>query len=314
MTMKQLCVFGIYLTFLVIVSSVQGNGALSGDDIEEQARALLTRYKKGDPGVYYKLKITSDDRIIPVYLDALKDPDNRVKRLALSQLSRHRFRNLVTIKPIANLLETAPDSDIRAAAASSLGRFRSSESTRYLIKALHDDSARVVRTAIRALRSIKSEESIDPLIQKLDDVTKKDWEIRLAAAEALTFITGKDWIQDRVEIPSRFRVRDEQITFEAYKRAVGYFNELEGKVTSAIRTGDLYAAEGLYRECNNHGVVIEGFHLKQHLKLQKETFDRDLLAQKLGEMTQDEVAKAKESFDHAQKRYDRFLAVNAWFE
>ena len=312
--MKKFSVFGMCLTFLVIVSSVQGNGALSGDDIEEQARALIARYKSGDLGVYYKLNITSDIRIIPVYLDALNDPDNLVKRLALGQLSRHRFRNLVTIKPIANLLENAPDSDIRAAAASSLGRFRSSEAAKYLIKALHDDSTRVVRTAIRALRSVKSEEAIEPLRQKLDDVSDKDWEVRLAVAEALSFITGKDWIQDSVVIPSRFRVCDEQITFEAYQGAIGYFYELEGKVTSAIRAGDLSAAERLYRECNNNSVVIEGFHLKQHLKLQKETLERELLAKKLGEMTEDEVAKAKESYHQAQERYDRFLATNAWFE
>ncbi|MDE0506718.1 MAG: HEAT repeat domain-containing protein, partial [Candidatus Poribacteria bacterium] len=175
------------------------------------------------PGVYYRLKISSDDRLIPVYLDALKDPENRVKRLALSQISRHRFRDFVTIKPIADLLENAPDADTRAAAASSLGRFRSAESTKYLIKALRDDSARVVRTAIRALRSVKSEEAIEPLKQKLDDVSDKDWQVRLAAAEALNFITGKDWIQDSVEIPPRSRVCDEQITFEAYQGAIGYF-------------------------------------------------------------------------------------------
>ena len=314
MTMKQLSVLGMCLTFLIIVFSVHGNGSLFGEDIEEQAKALLTRYKQGDTRVYYTLRITSDDRLIPVYLDALKDSDNRVKRLALSQLSRYRYRNLVTIKPIVNLLETAPDSDVRAAAASSLGRFRCPESTRHLIKALHDESDRVVRTAIRALRRVKSDEAIEPLMQKLDDVSEKDWEIRLAAAEALTFITGKNWIQDSVEIPSRFRVSDEQITFEAYQGAIGYFYELEGKVTSAIKAGDLSAAERLYGECNNNSVVIEGFHLKQYLKLQKETLERDMLAQKLGEMTQDEAAKATESYHQAQERYDRFLATNAWFE
>ena len=267
MTMKQVSFFGVCLTFFAITSSIQGNGALTGDDIEEQARALLVRYKQGDTGVYYRLKITSDNRLIPVYLDVLNDPDSRVKKLALSQLSR--YNDLETIKPIANLLECDPDAEVRAAAASSLGAIRSSESTKCLIKALHDKSARVVRMAIRALHRIKSGEAIEPLKQKLDDGAEKDWEVQLAAAKALAFITGKDWTQGHVEIPSKLRVLDEQITIGAYEVAIGYFYELEGKITSAINARDLFAAERLHRECNNNSVIIEGFHLKQDLKLHK---------------------------------------------
>ena len=171
-----------------------------------------------------------------------------------------------------------------------------------------------MRTAIRALRTVKSEEAIEPLKQKLNGGAEKNWEVQLAAAEALTFITGKDWIQDSVEIASKFRVRDEQITIGAYEVAIGYFYELEGKITSAINAGDLFADERLHRECNNNSVIIEGFHLKQDLKLHKETFERDLLAQKLGEMAEDDVTRAKDAYNQAQKRYDRFLATNAWFE
>ena len=47
MTMRQVSFFGVCMTFFAIASSIQGNGALTGDDIEEQARSLLVRYKQG---------------------------------------------------------------------------------------------------------------------------------------------------------------------------------------------------------------------------------------------------------------------------
>ena len=103
MTKILLMFFVMYLLSFSIASFIQANGALTGDDIAAQAKELIARYKQGDPGDhYYKLTITSDERLVPVFLDVLNDTDAKIRILAISQLSKYRKKE--AIGPIAQLL------------------------------------------------------------------------------------------------------------------------------------------------------------------------------------------------------------------
>ena len=308
---KQKTFFGgICLTIFAVASSIHGNG-LTGDDIVEQARDALVRYKQGDRMVYYGLDATRDERLFPVFLKALDDSDANVRILAVNQLTI--YRKIEAIEPITDLLKHDKHAGVRAAAASNLGQLGYRESSPNLLDALHDESSSVVEAAIRGLGWLRSKEAIEPLKGKLRGDNEDDWMIQRAAADSLQDITGENWSHGIHEFPPEFRVRDTDITFEAYQLAMEYLGErLPEMIDTTVTTEELTSGEGFYIGYWNHLTIIEGYHLKQSLQIQNGALQQTLQSQKLNESTEDDVINARKAFDEARQKYEDFLANSVW--
>ncbi|MDE0040846.1 MAG: HEAT repeat domain-containing protein, partial [Candidatus Poribacteria bacterium] len=284
---RQFRTLGICLVIFAVTSSTQGNG-LSDCDMTAQAKHLITHYKDGDFDAYYTLNATDGEGLVPVFLEALEDSDASVRILALNQLTN--YRKAETIGSISNVLKHDSDEEVRAAAASSLGQLGYRESSPYLLGALNDESVSVVEAAIRGLGWLQSEAAIEPLKRKLQGDNEEDWMIQRASADALQDITGEDWSQGIHEFPPELRVRDADITFEAYQRTMKYLGErLPEMIDTTITTEELTSGEGFYIGYWNHLTIIEGYHLKQSLQIQKGALQKTLQSQKLNEVTEDDV-------------------------
>ena len=308
---KQTTFFSsICLTIFAIVSSLHGNG-LTGNDIVEQARDDLVRYKQGDGIAYYRLDATRDERLFPVFLEALNDSDANVRVLAVNQLTAYRKEE--TIGPISTLLKHDKNEEVRAAAASSLGQLGYNEAVQFLLDALNDESPNVVEAAMRGLGWLRSEEAIEPLKRKLRGDNEKDWAIQRAAADALQDITGEDWDCGIHEFPPDLRVRDADITLEAYQLAMEYLAErLPEMIDTTITTEELTSGEGFYTGYWNHLTIIEGYQLKQNFQVHKVAVHQTLQSQKLSEATEEDVIAAQKAYDAARQKYEDFLAHSVW--
>ena len=309
--MKQLLtLMSACFIFSLMVLSVRGSGR-PDDDMKNHVKELIGRYKQGDREAYDLLIVNIDEKLFPVYLEALKDADAKVRRLAIRQLARYKKKE--AIAPIGQLLESDASEGVRREAASRLGHLTYPESSRLLIDALDDDSQRVVEAVIRALGRLKSKEAIESLKEKLKGDNEKDWEIQRAAAYALRVITGMDWSEGIHEVPPEYRTRDEEFTFEAYERAIRYFSRsVPAMIDTTIIIDELIHSEMFYIGGPNRFTILQGFHLKQNGQLQEKNLNQALLAQKLGTMTDDDVTKANAAYDQAQKKYKDFLGKSGW--
>ena len=302
--------FVMYLLSFSIASFIQANGALKGEDIAAQARELIVRYGQGDSGVYYRMANTRDDRLVPVFLEALKNSNSRIKILAISQLRKYGKKE--TIVPVVELLKHDENADVRAAAAASLARFRTAESSQDLLNALHDESPRVVRAAIRVLGHLKSKEAVVPLKARLSIDNEKNWAVRRAAKDALESIIGADWKRSMREIPPQFRARNEDITHQAYEAAMENLGSALGKINRAGSIRELSVDEEFLRDYGKTVIVIEGYYLKQNAEIYRKALENARLSVELGEMTNDDVTKAEATYNQAQSRYEDFLANSDW--
>ena len=308
---KQTTFFSsICLAIFAIVSSLHGNG-LTGNDIAEQARDDLVRYKKGDEIAYYRLDAIRDERLFPVFLEALNDSDADVRILAVNQLTN--YRKAETIAPISDVLKHDSHEGVRATAASSLGQLGYNEAGKFLLDALNDESPNVVEAAIRGLGWLRFEEAIEPLTEKLRGDNEKDWAIQRAAADALRDITGKDWDCGIHEFPPDLRVRDADITLEANQSAMEYLAErLPEMIDTTITTEELTSGEGFYTRYWNHLTIIEGYQLKQNMQVHKGALQQTLQSQKLSDATEEDVTAAQKAYDAARQKYEDFLAHSVW--
>ena len=308
--MKQLLtLMSACFIFSLMVLSVRGSGR-PDDDMKNHVKELIGRYKQGDREAYDLLIVNIDEKLFPVYLEALKDADAKVRRLAIRQLAR--YKNKEAIAPIAQLLKDDASEDVRREAASRLGLLTYPESSRFLIEALNDDSQRVVQAVIRALGKLKSKEAIEPLKEKLKGDNQKDWEIQRAAAYALRDITGKDWSEGIHDVAPRLRMRDGELTFEELERSIGFLRNLGGVIEDTIILEELTSAELFNLAVPNHLLRITGCHLKRNAHLHKGALERALLLRKLGEMTDEGVKDAKAAYNEARDKYDHYLASNSW--
>lgn len=307
-----LTVMTVCLIVFPLVLSVQGSGR-PADDVKDHAKELIQRYKQGDPDVYDLLIINIDEKLFPVYLEALRDADAKVRMLAIKQLSRYKKKE--AIAPIGRLLESDANEDVRWEAASRLGQLAFPEASGILIDALDDDSQRVVEAVIRALGELKSKEAIEPLKEKLKGDNEKDWEIQRAAAYALRDITGRgwrDWIEeartDRYGGDEEiYRVRDGEFTFQEAVTRIAYLRNLGGRIEDAISLEELTTTELFYIGVPNNLLLIDGYNLKHNAQLYRVALDQSLLLRKLGEMTDDGVKQAEVLYNEAQSKYDYFL-------
>ncbi len=308
---KQTANFGgVCLIIFAIASSIHGKG-LTGDDIVNQARDALVSFEQGDRMAYYRLDATRDERLFRVFLEALNYSNANVRILAVNQLTDYRKKE--TLGPISALLKHDRNEQVRAAAASSLGQLGYRESSPHLLDALNDESPNVVEAAIRGLGWLRYGEAIEPLKRKLGGDNEENWVIQRAAADALQDITGEDWSHGIHEFPPDLRVRDEDITFETYQRAMKYLGErVPEMIDTTITTEELTAGEKFYVGYWNHLTIIEGYHLKQSLQIRKGALQQTLQSQKLNGATEDDVDNARKACDEARQNYEGFLAISVW--
>ena len=307
---KQFPALCMCLMVFAITTSIHGN-ELTGPDIEEKARHLINRYSEGDVDAYYGLNAEWDEGLVPVFLEALRDSDADVRILAVNQLTN--YRKAETIGPISDVLKHDSHEGVRAAAASSLGQLGYNEASKFLLDALNDESPNVVVAAMRGLGWLRSEEAIEPLTEKLRGDNEKDWAIQRAAADALQDITGEDWDCDIHGFPPDLRVRDADITLEAYQRAMEYLAErLPEMIDTTITTEELTSGEGFYTGYWNHLTIIEGYQLKQNFQIHKVAVHQTSQSQKLSEATEQDVIAAQKAYDAAQQKYEDFLANSVW--
>ena len=307
---RQFCTLSMCLIMFTVTSSIQGN-ELSDVDMAEQAKHLIACYMEGDIDAYYTLNATGGEGLVPVFLEVLDDSDANVRILAVNQLTN--YRKVETIGPISDVLKHDSHEGVRAAAATSLGQLGYRESSPYLLDALNYESASVVEAAIRGLGWLKSREAVQPLKDKLRGDNEKDWVIQRAAADALQDITDEDWGQGIHEFPPELRVRDADITLEAYQRAMEYLGErLPEMIDTTITTEELTSGEGFYIGYWNRLTIIEGYQLKQNLQIQQGKLQQTLQSGKLNEVTEDDVNNAQKAYDDARQKYEDFLADSVW--
>lgn len=307
---RQFYTLSICLIMFTVASSIQGNG-FSDVDTAAQAKHLIAHYREGDIDAYYTLNATDGEGLVPVFLEALSDSDANVRILAVNQLTN--YRKAETIAPISDLLKHDSDDEVRAAAASSLGQLGYNHASQFLLDALSDESPSVVAAAIRGLGWLRSEEAVELLKRKLGGNNEEDWLIQRAAADALQDITGENWSHGIHEFPPELRVRDADISLEAYQRAMKYLGErLPEMIDTTITTEELTSGEGFYVGHWNHLTVIEGYHLKQNLQVHKVAVHQTLQSQKLSEATEEDVIAAQKAYDAARQKYEDFLAHSVW--
>lgn len=312
MMKKLLTMMTVCLIVFVLVLSVRGSGR-PADDVKDHAQELIQRYKQGDREAYDLLIGNIDEELFPVYLEALRDTDAKVRRLAIRQLARYKKKE--AIAPIGQLLESDANEDVRWEAASRLGQLAYPESGRFLIDALDDDSQRVMKTAIRALGNLKSNEAIEPLKEKLKGDNEKDWEIQRAAAYALWDTTGRGWREWIDEArPNQFggdeeiyKVRDEEFTYDEVEISIRFLRDFGGLIEDAVSLEELTSNELFYLGVPNTFLLIDGYNLKHNAQLYKVALEQTLMLRKLGEMTDDGVKKAEAAYNEAQSKYDYFL-------
>ena len=302
---KLLMLLSACMIIFLMVSSVRGSGRPE-DEIVDHVKELISRYKQGDREAYDLLIVHIDEKLFPVYLEALRDTDAKVRRLAIMQLAR--YKNKEAIAPIAQLLKDDASEGVRREAAFRLGLLTYPESSRFLIETLNDDSQRVVKAAIRALGKLKSKEAIEPLKEKLKGDNEKDWEIQRAAAYALREITGKDWSEGIHDVPPGMRVRDEELTFEELERSIGFLRNLGGLIENTIILEELTPTELFNLAVPNHLLWIKGCRLKRNAQLHKGALERALLLRKLGEMTAESVKDVQAAYNEARDKYIHYLA------
>ena len=305
MMKKLLTMMTVCLIVFVLVLSVRGSGR-PADDVKDHAQELIQRYKQGDREAYDLLIGNIDEELFPVYLEALRDTDAKVRSFAIRQLARYKKKE--AIAPIGQLLESDASEGVRREAASRLGQLTYPESSQFLIDALDDDSQRVVEAAIRGLGELKSKEAIEPLKVKLKGDNEKDWEIQRAAAYALRDITGKDWSNGIHDIPPGMRIRDEELTFEQLGRSIGYLRSLGGLIDQAVALEELTSTERFYLGVPNSLLLIRGYYLKHNAQLSKVALEQALFLQKSGEMMAEGVERAQASYNESREKYSHYLA------
>ena len=132
------------------------------------------------------LKTIGGSEAAPALLQALGNPDKRVKRNAALALGELHIEKAVV--PLMNLMKDG-DECLRAIAASSLGVIGDKRAVETLIEALNDRSETVRTIAASSLGYLCDSRAVSPLKKALDDENKT---VRQIAAVALSKLRSSD--------------------------------------------------------------------------------------------------------------------------
>lgn len=168
--------------------------ALRFGQIEKSKQVLIKMFTQVDslpslPVRLQALKILGQlagPETVPILVEALKDKDNRVRRVAARALGPHGDSYGVQAL-IAALNDT--DKKVRGSAARSLGQLGDPASVPTLTSVLKDEDKDVRRAAADALRALGERSAVSYLIDALRDT---DSQVRSAAAQALRELEDSD--------------------------------------------------------------------------------------------------------------------------
>lgn len=300
-----------------------------GDDIVAKTRELLHRYREGDEiengvqksqlhhdvyaAIYRELLRIKDEEAFPVFFAALSDTSERVRAVAVGKMVT--FKKKEAVETLITMLESDPSVEVRSAAASSLGQMGYEDAGRHLLDALDSQESRVVQMAMRGLGYLKYRDAVEPLKGKLRGDNEKDWLIQWEAGNALKRITGQDWSQGIHPFPPEMRVRDEQLTLEAYEKAMKFLREsFPGVLHEAKTVDEITSSEYYYIGYFNSITTIQGYFLKQNVLLRKMQLEQALQARERGEIKETDVQETRLLYDQAGEAYRHFLDNTGWVD
>jgi HEAT repeat protein len=165
----------------------------------------------------WAVALNTDLRALPTLSDALRSPDERIRRYAMEGLARlgnpavpvliealqedgdpaelavEALRRIgpIAVSALINALDD-PDAHVRGRAADTLGRIGEIQALPGLIRALGDENIRVRENAIEALGRLKQPAAVEPLTGYLYDPAEN---LRVAATEALRQIGTREAIR-----------------------------------------------------------------------------------------------------------------------
>lgn len=127
----------------------------------------------------------TDQKAVPVLIDALTDELPVVRRLAANALGKI---GEPAVDQLQQVLKTADSAELRGLAASTLGAIGSEQAAPLLIAALEDQDQKVQIMSAKALGQLDDESAVEPLIQALHNAPEKVTE---AAGDALVELEAK---------------------------------------------------------------------------------------------------------------------------
>lgn len=137
-------------------------------------------------GAAEALGLIGGSRAVVPLIDALSDPDDRVRQEVVTALGT--IADPVALQPLMQILESTEHKGIRRRAVVALGFLASNQAIPLLMNALEDRDVVIRKTAIEALELIHDPQKAGLFVRMLTD---ENAEVRLLAANALERISWK---------------------------------------------------------------------------------------------------------------------------
>lgn len=178
-------------------------------DVDEQVRRFAVLGIRG---------MLTYDGALSSLIDALKDPNGHVRREAALAMQNSNSKQVV--EPLFNSLKTEPYGDVREAVGMTLAARKDPEITRKLQELLDGDNSRIRETVAKTIWQSGATNAVDTLIHRLADkewrvvvnacyslermkdlksifplkelLKNDDWQIRIAALQALRAFKSKE--------------------------------------------------------------------------------------------------------------------------
>ncbi len=188
----------------------------SDENTFEEVVALFARRGEKNDGVAQAFGYFGDKRAVPLLVEAVKDRlDPDVRMSSAWSLGRLGVRTKDVIDALISALVDDRSEKVRSAAAAALAELQADGAVRAFIKA-YDRYPEGREEILRAMRRLKTHESIEFLIQCLNE---EDGKLSRTAHESLVMLTGEKfensqdvwlgWWSNAKKTPRYIRVGDE---------------------------------------------------------------------------------------------------------
>ncbi|MCX7806215.1 MAG: HEAT repeat domain-containing protein [Planctomycetota bacterium] len=168
--------------------AAQALASQSDDKTFEDVAAMFLRRGEKNDGVAQVFGYLGDKRAVPLLVEAVRDRlDPDVRMSAAWSLGRLGVKSREVIDVLMNALVDDRSEKVRSAAAAALADLRADGAARAFIKA-YDRYPEGREEILRAMRHLKTHESIEFLIQCLNEEDRK---LSRTAHESLVMMTGE---------------------------------------------------------------------------------------------------------------------------